>query len=243
MNKKNNMYKISNVQWNPYSGCNYDCIYCQSSFQRQLKRWAKKNCEKCYYFKPHIHLERLTTNLPRTKYMEFIFTCSNGDIAFCPTDFLHKIITRIKQEKDKTFLIQSKNPLNFQRINFPKNVILGITLETNRDASYSKISKAPLPSKRHEDFIKIIHTLKMVTIEPVMEFDLDIMVKWIKDIAPCMVWLGYDSGKNNLPEPSLEKVKDLYWELGRSGFTTILKTIRLSIPIQNDDSRTVLPIG
>lgn len=240
MDKKNNMYKISNVQWNPYSGCNYDCIYCQSSFQKQLKRWAKKNCENCYYFKPHIHTERLTANLPQTKYMEFIFTCSNGDIAFCPNDFLHKIVTRIQHEKDKNFLVQSKNPQNFHRVKFPKNVILGITLETNRDVAYKKISKAPLPSKRYEDFMEIKHPMKMVTIEPVMDFDLDIIVKWIKEINPCMVWLGYDSGKDNLPEPPLEKAKELYWELGRSGFTTILKTIRAPTPTKND-SRIVIP--
>jgi hypothetical protein len=41
-----------------------------------------------------------------------------------------------------------------------------------------------------------------------------------------MVWLGYDSGKNKLPEPELEKVKNLHWELAKKGFVVILKTIR-----------------
>ena len=70
------------------------------------------------------------------------------------------------------------------------------------------------------------HQPKMVTIEPVMDFDLDVMISWVENINPCMVWLGYDSGKNNLPEPELEKVKSLHWQLAKKGFIVILKTIR-----------------
>ena len=54
----------------------------------------------------------------------------------------------------------------------------------------------------------------------------NVMVDWIENINPCMVWLGYDSGKNRLPEPKLEKVKTLHWALATRGFTVILKTIR-----------------
>ena len=70
------------------------------------------------------------------------------------------------------------------------------------------------------------HPLKIVTVEPVIDFDLHVMVDWMEDINPCMTWLGYDSKKNYLPEPELDKVKTLYWEIGRRGFTVILKTIR-----------------
>jgi len=24
--------------WNPFVGCNYDCVYCEKSFKRQFKR-------------------------------------------------------------------------------------------------------------------------------------------------------------------------------------------------------------
>ncbi len=65
-----------------------------------------------------------------------------------------------------------------------------------------------------------------VTIEPVIDFDLDVMVNWVENINPCMVWLGYDSGKNKLPEPKLEKVRDLHWGLAKRGFVVVLKTIR-----------------
>lgn len=225
MKEKTNMYKLSVKQWNPYVGCLYDCIYCGSTFKAQSKR-QRKMCQKCYDYIPHEHPERLNRSLPNTKYMQFIFTCSNGDISFCRTEYLKLILKRIKKEFNKIFLIQSKNPKTFDRITFPKNVILGTTIETNRDELYNGISKAPKPSQRYQDFMDIKHPLKMVTIEPVIDFDLEVMVKWIEDINPCMVWLGYDSKNNHLPEPKLEKVKNLYWELGKRGFTVILKTIR-----------------
>ena len=43
---------------------------------------------------------------------------------------------------------------------------------------------------------------------------------------PVMVWLGYDSKRAGLPEPELNEVKNLYWELGKRGFVVILKRIR-----------------
>jgi len=226
MKKKSNMYKLSASQWNPYAGCEHECIYCQSSFQRQLKRWAKKSCPRCYDFVPHAHPERLGQSLPNTRYMQFIFTCSSGDIAFCDDRYLEKIIDVIRQRPNKTFLIQSKDPQTFNRAVFPKNVILGATVETNRDELAEAISKAPKPTQRYEDFLDVRHDLKMVTIEPVMDFDMNILVDWIENINPCMVWLGYDSGKNRLPEPELAKVQSLHWELGRRGFAVVLKTIR-----------------
>jgi len=219
------MYSKSIKQWNPFVGCGHDCKYCRPSFQAQLKR-RRKNCEKCYQFVPHTHPERLNRSLPKTRYGQFIFTCSSSDIAFCPNDYLEEIVARIKQESHKTFLIQSKDPKTFNRVTFPDNVVLGITLETNKDGLYEVISKAPKPSQRYRDFIEIQHPVKMVTIEPVIEFDEEVMIAWIQALDPCMVWLGYDSRKIHLPEPALEKVRSLYWELGKKGFTVVLKTIR-----------------
>lgn len=227
MTKNTNMYKLSVGQWSPFAGCEHNCLYCINSFQRQVKRWAKKNCPGCYESIPHPHPERLNQSLPNTKHMQFIFTCSSGDIACCnDTQYLERIINRIRQERNKTFLIQSKDPKTFNRVVFPKNVILGMTLETNRNRLCEGISEAPKPSQRYEDFLKVKHGLKMVTIEPVIDFDMNVMVSWIENINPCMVWLGYDSGKNRLPEPELEKVKELYWQLGQRGFMVVLKKIR-----------------
>jgi len=225
--KNNNMYAYSVKQWNPFVGCEYDCLYCKTSFQAQLKRYGKKNCSSCYQYIPHTHPERLMQKLPKTNYMQFIFTCASGDISFCPRNYMEKILERIRQESGKTFLLQTKNPAVLDGMVFPKNMVLGTTIETNRDSGYSVFSRAPLPSQRYQDFLKIRHPLKIVTVEPVMDFDVDVMIDWVENIRPCMIWLGFDSKHTGmLPEPSIDKVRGLHWELSRKGFVVILKTIR-----------------
>jgi hypothetical protein len=49
----------------------------------------------------------------------------------------------------------------------------------------------------------------MVSVEPIMDFDLEILVQWISDIKPILVHVGYDNYNNNLPEPSLSKTMQL----------------------------------
>ena len=208
MPRKKNMYNLSVKQWNPFAGCKHGCIYCKTSFQRQLKRWAKKNCQHCFEFKPHPHPERLNQSLPRTQEGQFIFTLASGDVAFCPTSYLKRIAERIEGEAHKTFLIQTKNPKTLNRINWSHNVILGITLETNRDDIYGGIApNAPKPTQRYTDFLKVKHPHKMVTIEPIIDFDPDVMLEWMVEIDPCIIWIGYDSGKSCLPEPERDKVE------------------------------------
>lgn len=229
---KSNMYRLSVKQLNLFVGCEHDCTYCVSSFQRQLKRWAKskRGCELCAQWKPHTHFERMKLPVPRTRYMQFIFLCANGDVAFCPTPDLEKIIDWIKSFPDRTFLLQSKDPSTFNRVKhlFPENLILGTTIETQNYFITRKLSKAPDPFQRYVDLCNIVHPLKMVTIEPVLRFNPDIMIKWMEEIKPCMIWLGYDSKpkENKLPEPALADVKCLHWELSMRGFSVILKTIR-----------------
>ncbi|MCJ7828765.1 MAG: hypothetical protein MUP81_03370 [Dehalococcoidia bacterium] len=219
-----NMYSRSVCQWNPFVGCKFDCIYCRKSFQSQMKR-QKHRCQKCYDFEPHEHPERLDQYLPKTDYGQFIFACANGDISFCSTPYLMRIVHTIEKWPDRTFLIQSKNPKTFERVAWPDNVILGTTIETDDDGVVAKFSQAPLPATRCADFLKITHPLKMLTFEPIMDFSPYLMIEIVKEIQPCMVWLGYDTKKTGLPEPPLEKVKELYWELGRLGFTVILKKV------------------
>lgn len=217
-----NMYPLSVKQWNPFVGCKFDCVYCKTSFQAQAKR-QKHNCIKCYNFEPHFHPERLNQPLPKTEYMQFIFTCSMGDISFCSTEDFEKIIERIRKEKDKTFLLQSKNPKTFERVELPNNLIIGTTIESNYN-TYK--SEAPFTFQRYVDMNHLKHSLKMITIEPVLRFDSEIIINWIRDINPVMAWLGYDSKNNHLPEPSLADVQKLHWELSKLGIPVFLKTIR-----------------
>jgi hypothetical protein len=58
-----------------------------------------------------------------------------------------------------------------------------------------------------------------------MDFDLGILDKWLKDINPAVVYVGYDNYNNKLPEPSLAKTLQLIAELEK--FTRVRrKTLR-----------------
>jgi len=52
-----------------------------------------------------------------------------------------------------------------------------------------------------------------LTLEPILNFDLDEFVLMIKDINPSFINIGADSKNNHLNEPSKEKVLELIKEL------------------------------
>jgi len=215
--------------WNPYKGCRFDCIYCKPSFQNQAKR-QKQLCDKCYRYEPHEHPERLH-KIPNA---EIIFVAGNGDISFANPKFIFKIIDSIKEHNkrnpDKTYYFQSKNPSCLKQYlgDFPENVILVTTLETNRDSGYQLVSKAPKPSARYKDFARLDWQRKVVTIEPVMDFDEPIFLEWIKEINPEYIWFGFNSRPKQvqLPEPSMEKAQSFINSLSASGIEVRGKELR-----------------
>lgn len=226
----NRMYKQNRKSINWFVGCNHDCIYCERSFQAQMKRQLH-NCRKCYDFTPHIHLERLQKTPPKTEKGEFIFFPSSGDVAFSSFTEFNRAIEFTEKWKDRTLLFQSKNTGTFLDRSFPDNVILGTTIETDlfefdkgNFKHYPQISKAPLPYCRYEGFLEVDHKRKEVTIEPILQFSND-LVTMIKDIGPEFVYVGYDNHNVRLPEPKLSDTQALIKELEK--FTEVrLKTIR-----------------
>lgn len=215
--------------WNPFKGCEFDCSYCIPSFQLQAKR-QMHNCMDCYHYTPHKHPERLKT-IPGS---EIVFVCGNGDISFCDPDFTREIIASIadhgKRKPGQTFYLQSKEPKYFNQFlsDIPGNVILVTTLETNRDSGYREVSKAPLPSERYEQFRSISYPRKVLTIEPVLDFDLAIFSQWILDLNPEYVWLGFNSRAKqvSLPEPTENKVRRLAEKLLRDEIEVRGKKLR-----------------
>ena len=186
MTETRNMYADAKT-WNPFKGCKFDCTYCAPSFQRQSKR-QKNRCADCCTYTPHCHEDRLD-KIPSAP---IIFVCGNGDIAFCPPDFTRRIIERIVEHnmraRHKTYYLQSKEPSYFEPFldDLPDNVILLTTLETNRDAGYEAISKAPPPSVRYQQFKALDYPRKVVTIEPLLDFDLRTFAAWIRSSAISM---------------------------------------------------------
>ena len=233
MKSESNMYAKAKT-WNPFKGCRFDCTYCGPSFKKQAKR-QKRLCQECYDYEPHCHEARLA-KIPTA---EIIFVCGNADISFCPRSFTRKIIERIKKHNVrcsyKTHYFQSKKPSYFAPFlaDFPENVILLTTLETNRDSGYRAVSKAPPPSERYRQFKALDYRRKVVTIEPMLDFDLRVFGSWIRSLRPEYVWLGFNSKPESvkIPEPPLGKVQKLMETLTRAGIEVRGKKLRgLEVP-------------
>jgi len=217
-----NMYKDRKYSWALFVGCRFDCSYCKPSFQAILKRWTKpyidkdgnqKGCQLCYEYNPHFHEKRLNNKLPRTKGDEFIWIGGSGDISFISDMNMEKILKKLKKYPDRTFFFQTKNPKWFQKWDFPENVLLGTTIETNYWSGVYRVSDAPITPQRYIDFLNVKHPRKCITIEPIMFFDLFEMVEWCVNIKPERIYIGYDSKQCYLKEPTMGKTLLLINEL------------------------------
>lgn len=171
--------------WSPSKSCEYYGTYRAPSFQRQAKR-QKRRCRQYHEYKSHCHEDRLKTIPPAP----IIFVAGNADISFCPPEFARGIIKRVTEHNKgapyKTYYFQSKRPKYFAPflVEYPQNVVLLTTLETDRDKGFDAISKTPAPSVRYQQFTSLDYSRKVITVEPVMAFDLRMFASWIRTIRP-----------------------------------------------------------
>lgn len=192
---KGQMYPWVSHTFNIIKGeCPHQCSYCY------CKRWGKQS-------PLHFDERELKTNLGNGRVIFVGSSCDDFALPV-PTDWIRKQLAFCCLYPDNQYLFQSKACGRFnQGFKFPPKTILGTTLETNRD--YHGISKAPIPWERFMAMTYIEDYPKMVSIEPIMDFDLHLFLELLKQIKPKFVSIGADSGNNHLPEPSGAKVKAL----------------------------------
>ena len=206
---KGNMYSFVTHTWNVIKGkCPHDCSYC---YMKQFKQ-------------PELHFDEkeLKTDLGEGN---FIFVGSSCDMwaDLVPADWINKTVSHCEKYSQNTYLFQSKNPERFYRLathfNYPTNTILGTTIETNR--IYPQMGETPSSHERSEYMSFISEYFKtMVTIEPIMDFDLNVLVDLVQYCNPLWVNIGADSKGHNLSEPSSEKITALIEELSK--FTKVI---------------------
>ncbi|MEN6421300.1 MAG: hypothetical protein ABFD76_05075 [Smithella sp.] len=157
----------------------------------------------------------------------FIENCNDLMAEAVPQLFINKIIMHCLRWPDNDFVFQTKNPARYLTMDalFPDRSLFGCTIETNKffiDNYAPAISFAPAPVFRKEAMIKL-DAQKFITIEPVLDFDVDVLASWMDQIRPEFVNIGADSKGNHLPEPSPEKVMALITELIAAGIDVRLK--------------------
>jgi hypothetical protein len=157
-----------------------------------------------------------------------IFVAAMGDISYAKLPDVRLIMERIHLCPKTTFLFCTKNPAAYQSWGMiPDNVILGTTLETNRDTK--KFSKAPSPEARVEA-LSHVHARKMVAIEPVMVFDLTAFLVLIDRVSPELIEIGGDNYDHDLPEPNsfmlaalIDELEKRYKVNRKDGLARLLK--------------------
>jgi len=195
--------------WNPHPGCGFDCTYCYGP-----RTYARSKCPKCKTYKPHFHEERMKQTFKKGK---TYFVESLGDPSFIPPDIFQQILDHLAKFPETQFMLQSRNPIYFLDFEYPENVWLGTTFETNYDNLAEIYSKAPVPSIRANGLWLVKHEQQKneiyFTVEPAMVFDYLKMMRIVEFLKPAKIYIGRDNHGNNLPEPSEADLMYLVTEL------------------------------
>lgn len=195
--QKGNMYPFVTHTYNVIRGkCPHQCSYCYMNIYKQKElRFVESE---------------LNTNLGKENY---IFVGSSTDMWAdgVPAWWIDEVLVQCRTYPENTYLFQSKNPERFTHwiADLPPQTVLGCTIESNYD---HQVSQAPAPSRRAE-WMRMEGVRKMISVEPVMDFDTRVLVDWIRRIGPEFVSVGADSKGHKLPEPPADKLRELLEEL------------------------------
>jgi len=198
--QKGNMYGFITHTWNTVKGkCPHDCSYCYMKAHGEQKDL-------------HFDEKELNTDLGGRN---FIFVGSSCDMwaESVPDEWIAKTIEHCRKYQNNNYLFQTKNTARFveflEHDTFPLGTVLCTTIETNRN--YPQMGTAP---NTHERAIwlgsrELRTYAKMVTVEPVMDFDLFELSFLVRRTGAVQVNIGADSKGHGLPEPSYDKINNL----------------------------------
>lgn len=190
---------------------------------------CRHKCSYCYVDNPRMGRDQRFTGDIRlleeemnvdfgTKKIIFIEHLNDLFSYGVPDQMIFRVLDHCKMYPDNTYVFQTKNPGRYVKIpsnQFPPRYILGTTIETNRDIP--GIGFAPKPYFRFCSLTELDPKIPLfITIEPIMDFDLDELFRWIQSLRPEFVNIGADSKGHNLPEPSVEKIKSLIKKIEES---------------------------
>jgi len=203
------MFESVDDTWNVVKGCRHGCDWCWARACAETR--LKHNPRYRDGFEPAFFPSDLER---RFRPGHFVLVAEMGDLFgdWVPGPWIAAVLGVIRAHPRTDFLLMTKNPGRYHSWTWllPKNACIGTTIETNR---LHVGTRAPQPEERALAMMSHSHPRKFVSIEPLMDFDLPVLVNWIGAIGPEIVEIGADNCGNNLPEPCEEKARDLIAEL------------------------------
>lgn len=196
---KGNMYPWVTHTWNAIKGaCPHDCEYCY------MKRWGT--------LKPfRLDKKELRQDLGAGG---FIFVGSSCDMwaEDIPDEWILKVLAHCTAHATNRYLFQTKNPGRLLKLKkqIPEDSFLATTIETNR--AYPQMGRAPAPIMRAQAMMQLRKEgfETVVTIEPIMDFDLEKLRFLVYVCEPKWVNIGANTSKDVvLPEPGWDKIRAL----------------------------------
>lgn len=208
---KGQMYSFITHTWNAIKGhCYHQCAYCY------MMKWGNLKAVR-------LDAPEFKTDLGNNN---FIFVGSSCDMFAdnIPDEWIIKTLQYCNSFNNK-YLFQTKNPkrvIDFIKSGhiFNENTVICTTIESNRFYK-SIMNSSPSITSRVSAMKEIAELgyMTYVTIEPILDFDVEELLSYIKDCSPNQVNIGADSGGHKLPEPDKKKVLELI--KGLKQFTTV----------------------
>lgn len=196
---KGNMYEWLTHTWNTVKGkCPHGCHYCY------MKRWGEQKPVR--FDTKELKVDPGAGN--------FIFVGSSCDMfaSKIPLKWITDTLRHCREFDKNRYLFQSKNPQRIyeMRSYLPEDAVLGTTIESNR--LYRQMGNAPNPTDRAEAMFILRNQgyRIMITIEPIMDFDIDDLVSMVIACRPNWINIGANTNhKIKLVEPAPSKVMEL----------------------------------
>ena len=208
MNKQNgNMYDFVSHTSNPIKGlCPHECSYCYMHGIYARYKNLDQNMR--------LDEKELCASYGRNK---FVFIGSSTDMYAqeVPTDWILRVYSHCLEYGENRYLFQSKNPQRFLEpdlINHPLmrnkgSIFFATTIETNREEPVVSRAQSMRERAVAMTMMRKLGFGVMITIEPIMDFDLDELLSMMKLIRPFQVNIGCNTSRSvHLPEPSRAKL-------------------------------------